>query len=293
MKMIYEIGTINNSDGKTMLRMWSVNVPAGKRPMQRHSHIQFEITYIAAGDGVYTTDSRQYKIQKGDVFVFSSNEFHYITDVGENGLKLINLHIEPTYLWGRQHDSLSEKNINLCYFHSNNFSNQIDISNSKNISKLILDIKTELEKQREEYPLFVKSLVNLILVSLIRDLNYSQAENQIDKTHIKGIRNAVSYIDSHLTEKITLETVAKFVGITPNYFSNLFHKFSNTPFQDYVIARRIELAEKMLSDETSNKSVLEIATLCGFNNTANFNKAFKKHTGITPREYRKFPNIPI
>ena len=33
-------------------------------------------------------------------------------------------------------------------------------------------------------------------------------------------------------------------------------------------------------------SVLEVATKVGFNNTANFNKAFKKHTGMTPKEVR-------
>ena len=40
-------------------------------------------------------------------------------------------------------------------------------------------------------------------------------------------------------------------------------------------------------DSKSSDSILDIAFKCGFNNTANFNKMFRKYTGRTPSEYRK------
>lgn len=43
----------------------------------------------------------------------------------------------------------------------------------------------------------------------------------------------------------------------------------------------------------SNLNIIEIAAQCGFNNTANFNKAFKKAVGITPKEYRSNRDIII
>ena len=54
---------------------------------------------------------------------------------------------------------------------------------------------------------------------------------------------------------------------------------------DYITVRRIDLARKLLSD--SDRNILDIAMMCGFNNTANFNRAFKKVTGKTPKEIRK------
>ena len=54
---------------------------------------------------------------------------------------------------------------------------------------------------------------------------------------------------------------------------------------DYINIKRIEDSLTLL--KSTNLTVLDIATKCGFNSTASFNKIFKKTTGITPKEYRK------
>ena len=53
---------------------------------------------------------------------------------------------------------------------------------------------------------------------------------------------------------------------------------------DYITVKRIDLARRLLAE--SDKNILEIAMLCGFNNTANFNRAFRNVTGKTPKEIR-------
>ena len=53
---------------------------------------------------------------------------------------------------------------------------------------------------------------------------------------------------------------------------------------DYINIRRIERARELLAG--TNDTVLAVATACGYNNTANFNRIFRKITGITPHEYR-------
>ena len=283
--MISEIGSIISRDNINLLKMWEVNVLDGKRPFQNHNHIQFEISYVAQGSGKYKTTKNEYSFSEGDFFVFSSNEVHSITAI-EGSLKLINLHIEPIYLLGRPFDSLSEESINLCFFHKDGFSNLLDRSKTGNFKNYFLMLKDELLRQDAEYSLLVKSYVNLMLVELLRSFDYFTRESQLKGSHISGIRKAVLYIDSHLSEKISLESISQIVGITPNYFSTLFHRFCNICFQDYLNARRIEKASQMLGDENLELNMIEIAELCGFNNTANFNKAFKKQTGMTPSEYK-------
>ena len=54
---------------------------------------------------------------------------------------------------------------------------------------------------------------------------------------------------------------------------------------DYITEQRINLAQYQL--ETTEKSVTQVSEACGFNSIANFNRAFKKLTGMTPREYRR------
>ena len=141
---MYDIGSIIGSDGTTLLKMWNVFVQPGKHEMRKHNHIYFELTYVESGNGVYTVGNEEHKIEKGSIFVFASNEYHCITDVGENGLTLLNLHFEPKYLWGNSVDSLSEESINICFSHNKSFKNCISPDDSTELSELLIKIKEEL-----------------------------------------------------------------------------------------------------------------------------------------------------
>lgn len=61
------------------------------------------------------------------------------------------------------------------------------------------------------------------------------------------------------------------------------NSFNMTPW-DYIAIKRIEKATRLLRD--SDETVLSVAIACGYNNTAGFNRIFKKITGLTPRGYR-------
>ena len=93
--VITEIGTITEPDKALLLRMWDVDVPAGNRPFQHHRHFNFEIMYVRSGSGSYTTEHQTFAILPGDIFIFSSNEMHCITDVHSQGLQITNLQFSP------------------------------------------------------------------------------------------------------------------------------------------------------------------------------------------------------
>jgi AraC-like DNA-binding protein len=54
---------------------------------------------------------------------------------------------------------------------------------------------------------------------------------------------------------------------------------------DYICIKRIE--EALTQIKTTDKNILDIALDCGFNNTVNFNKIFKKYTNLSPSAFRK------
>ena len=130
----------------------------------------------------------------------------------------------------------------------------------------------------------------MIIIELIRNFGYFDGALPVSKDKSRLIRKAAEYIDAHFQENLTLESLARLLGLTPNYFSSLFSKVSGIKLWDYINSRRIEAAMQLLKNE-SNLNIIEIAAQCGFNNTANFNKAFKKTVGITPGEYRSNDNI--
>lgn len=290
--MTENIGEVASSSGDCLLRMWHVSVPCGPRPPHKHSHTRFEISSVDYGSAVYTVGDRCYNISKGDIMVFSSNEVHCITDVSQEGLKITNLQFEPRYIWGRASDSLSEKHINFCFSHSKAFENRIPSGRADKLRGIMRMLQGELEARPSEYQLMVKGYLNSMIVSLIRDYGYAEDGVSVSRSHVRSIRNAVLFIDSHLCEELTLKSISKAAGLSPNYFSALFKKINNITLWDYISSKRIDEAIKRIMAD-SGENMINIASECGFNNTANFNKAFKKFTGMTPTEYRESGDIFI
>ena len=77
--------------------------------------------------------------------------------------------------------------------------------------------------------------------------------------------------------------------ISPYHISQVFNDCFNKNFYDFINLYRIEESKKLLRNPKNNeKTILEILYEAGFNSKSTFNALFKKHTGVTPTEYRKF-----
>lgn len=99
------------------------------------------------------------------------------------------------------------------------------------------------------------------------------------------IINAKEYIKKNIDKDISLEKLAFFLGLSPNYFSSIFSKETGESYIQYLINQRIELA-KILLEENSYK-IYDIAKRVGYPNAHYFSRIFKKITGVTPQEYKE------
>lgn len=286
---VTHIGHITDSHDNSLLKMWEVSVPEGKRPLTKHQHLNFEIMKVNSGSGIYTTASGDYSISSGDIFIFSSNEWHCITEVGQNGLCITNLQFAPNFIRSRYTsfpDMSSVLNSNLCFYHSPAFQNRIPAKDTFHLETLFSSIRRELEELLPEHVLSAKSLLSLLLINLVRCYNYAECEKVVNAEQFLTIQQALFYIDKHFTEKITLQELSTLAGLTPNYFCSLFKQVSGLTLSDYISAKRIDKAIQLLATESNLTNIIDIAASCGYNSTANFNKIFKKTTGMTPSEYR-------
>jgi len=92
------------------------------------------------------------------------------------------------------------------------------------------------------------------------------------------------YIDAHLHEPLSLQSIAERFYIHPNYFSRRFKEKFKESFIQYVTNRRMRKAENLLLG--SDLQIQEIAELVGFSDAAYFSSVFRKSTGKTPVQYR-------
>lgn len=113
----------------------------------------------------------------------------------------------------------------------------------------------------------------------------SWVEQERSDESTKLIYQAKDYICAHLHTNLSLDTCAKQFNISPGYFSNLFKKVLNISFQQFVIHQRMEKAKEMLIDDYQ---VQEIAQKLGYEHRRYFSEIFKKHTNMTPSEFKLY-----
>ena len=92
------------------------------------------------------------------------------------------------------------------------------------------------------------------------------------------------YIRDNAGDDISNTEIGAIFGYHPFYISKVLKDRKGTTLRQYIIAYRLKLAKKLLSE--SAKSVNEVAEECGFNDPSYFTKTFKNVVGMTPKDYR-------
>lgn len=126
----------------------------------------------------------------------------------------------------------------------------------------------------------------LMLADLIRYFSvYSPPETSSSQSQPNNtIRESITYINEHYTEKLSLDEVAAQTGFSKEYFCRFFKQHMGITFLRYLNEVRISHAGRLLT--TTDLSVSEVMNQSGFTNQTIFNRLFKELYGVTPREIR-------
>ena len=99
------------------------------------------------------------------------------------------------------------------------------------------------------------------------------------------IGNSIQYIEDHITEDITVEDVAKCVGVSPSYFQKGFAMLCGFSVSEYIRNRRLALAGNDLL--VTQEKIIDIAMKYGYDSPDSFTKAFTRFHGVTPTSVRR------
>lgn len=226
-------------------------------PLHRHEY--YEIEFIKSGGGIIKINNNEYVIKPNMLCFITPFDIQEI--IIESPLNIINICFTESWI-------------------SSSISNLVS-------STIIYDFPSYiLEELQYEYDntlifndLYVRHMLNCCLIKCVRKskLVHSDSLSPI-------IQNVLHYVQSHFTEDISIPTIAKNVGLTPNYLSSLFHSVFGQTLNDYITQLRVEHAGQLLS--STNDSITEICFASGFGSTSNFMRCFKNQYGITPRQFR-------
>ena len=102
--------------------------------------------------------------------------------------------------------------------------------------------------------------------------------------YIQSVCKVILYIEQNYNDNLTLEELSKIASFSKYHFHRIFKSIVNENLSDYI--RRVRLQSATLKFKT-NQKITEIALSSGYETNASFSKAFKKHFGITPKEFSK------
>jgi AraC family transcriptional regulator len=156
----------------------------------------------------------------------------------------------------------------------------------RQVEHVIRALEADLEAGVPGGRLFGDSLLCALAVHLQRryavtPLKGTKAGNGLPRARLNRV---IEYIEANLDREIALRALASTAGMSSHYFSELFKQSLHVSPYQYVLRRRVERAQQLLSQPSI--TVLEAAVRSGFSDQSQFTKLFRRIVGVTPTGYR-------
>lgn len=233
----------------------------------------YKLHYIHRGSGIFKVGDNVYHLSQGEGFLICPNvvvsyepdiddpwDYSWVAFNGINAeayLNRANLNINtPTY------KCTNESEMNNC-FHT-----------------IFESIKSERCMDFKSLSAFY-SLLSFLVESTIS----SEVSTRPRSTQDNYIKQAIEFIDTNYSRKITVEEIATYVGVNRKYLSKLFSDSLNESPQNFLINFRINKACDLLAN--TPLSINEISNSIGYSDPFLFSKVFKKFKGVSPKFYRE------
>lgn len=248
---------------------------------------------VTGGSGSITFDGITESFSEGDTFIFDNQKSFSVSDCRDTEAFLLKFNlsnfVDAEY-------SVISKN-NMSDFQSRIGSSGEKLSgihlNTKKIQDALYMIENEFENENSGSYGVIRAYVILILSLAIQYMFAEPDGVAVNKTtYYKSIKKSLVYINEHLSEKLTLDDLAKSANMGKTNFSVAFKRVTGMTVWDYILNSRIEFAANYLVEKGDDLNITEIAMISGFNNVAHFTKTFKRIKGNTPREFKKNPQNP-
>ena len=143
-------------------------------------------------------------------------------------------------------------------------------------------------KQQSNYSVF--KLIELFYLIHTENaiLKNKTSENRSDSYLIHTITHVKEYMQTHLDEKITINSLCEKFHISATTLKSTFRNIYGQPIHQWLQTQRMKHASKLLYQ--TNMTVLQIAQSVGYDGVSQFNVIFKRYYGVTPGQYRKMSN---
>ncbi|KUP25166.1 helix-turn-helix domain-containing protein [Paenibacillus sp. DMB5] len=256
--------------------------------MSLHKHADFsELVIVLNGHATHIVNDEESFIKKGNVFVISGGTPHAYK--APYDFKICNIMYKAEMLKSAGPDLRTLNGYQALfvlepfYRSINGFKSKLNlpITSLEHVSSFIAAMIKEYEEKQQGYQTMLASRFMELVVYLSR--HYENQEAGTDNS-LMHLASAISYIEDHYCEQITLEDIAAQSRISVRHLNRIFRAYYQTTPIAYIQRLRLELACTLLRG--SRHSITEISYMCGFNDSNYLTRQFKKAYGMSPKAYR-------
>lgn len=288
------------ADHPLTLKNWYMETFPANFTMDYHSHPQIEIMYCQYGgfDFVYrkdknSTDIKSVFVRSNSLILINTGYYHKLANLLPS-TRIANLEFVSSTDKSAEH--LSCKPVAQSMLSLNTLAMACPklkklLSKDKDFyifsdNGTVLSTMTEIIQATampfsEEKSLLISLLTSKLFIDISR---CNSPENHI-KTGIVHLDNAMKYINTHFTDKITVDDVALATNVSKVYLQKLFKNQFKKTIHEVIVEKKLNQAKYML--EHSNLSVSEIAQRCGFSSSEHLRSVFHRAIAASPQAYRK------
>ena len=263
--------------------IYPCTIPKDFPQVALHWQNSMELVFVKKGTGMVYVDLDPVTARAGDIFVFVPGMLHSLSQYPGEAMEYENIIFDVELLGGSS---------DLCYqryllpLQSGRLPLPSHLASGHPGYDTALAHLRRLEDVNREralgYELQIKGLL-LSLLSLL--VSRSDGVPPSDNADTRRLKTILQYVTTHYAETLPVAEAAAVCQCSPSHFMRWFKQMTGQSFTEYLNAYRLDTAAELL--RTTDDTVLSVAEQTGFKNLSYFNRSFKIHYGLTPKEYRR------
>lgn len=258
----------------------------------KHSHHSYEVHFIIKGHGSLIVENNIFSLSSNTICLIGPGLIHTQKEDPDNPIKRYSMKFNYETLWDSDIFSSVNESKGLIKVLSNikyNFAQDINSNIIETVEKIHYELRNRkfgaYSKIQSYFMLMIIDLLRLTLKDEIYEYEFAENKDYMRDVIIEN------YFGKYYKSNCGAENLAAYLKVSRRHMNRLLKKYYNVSFKQKLLETRLEVAKDLL--ENTDQSIDQICKNIGYIQSSNFCLMFKKKTGMTPGDYRKWkkPNI--
>ena len=241
---------------------------------EMHHHDMYQIEFVSQGEGTLKLNNKEYPAKRGLMYAVRLRDYHSFENVSDT-LTVHRIILPLKCMPEKMSYGMLKSKVDII--------THLDEEPARHIENLFLMLESRREALLNNEIYIQEWLINIIITEFFERAAYRPSDVYVpDEAKVEKV---MLYIEDNFRKKLTIADVAEQFRMNPNYLNRIFKEQKGMTLYAAVKNTRLEYSKKLLTD--TELPIAEVSKTCGYSDTANFLRDFKKLTGVSPLKFRK------